>query len=226
MSRGGGKLVTTRKPVTREAVVSTAVQMADEGGIGAVTMRKIAQQLGVEAMSLYHHVRNKDGILDVMVDHVFAEIEIPIQADWREALRVRTASARDALVRHPWALGLMDSRRSPGQQTLRHHDAVIGVLRRAGFTIGGAAHAFSLLDSYLYGFVLQETTMPFDSTDAADTREVAESIQSGIDPADLPHLTEMTTAHVMAPGYSYADEFDLGLEVVLDGLERNRTRWE
>ncbi|MEE4024228.1 TetR/AcrR family transcriptional regulator [Gordonia sp. PKS22-38] len=211
--------------MTRAAVVATAVQIADAEGIAAVTMRKIAQQLGVEAMSLYHHVRNKDGILDVMVDHVFAEIEIPTNVVWRDALRVRMESARAALVRHPWALGLMDSRRDPGPETLRHHDAVIGVMRGAGFTIRGAAHAFSLLDSYLYGYVLQETTMPFDSADEAATREVAEAIQSGIDPADLPHLTEMTTAHVLQPGYSYADEFGIGLEVVLDGLERNRERW-
>ena len=127
-------------------------------------MRKLAQELGVEAMSLYHHVANKDDILDGIVDVVFSEIDLPTNdIDWRAAMRQRAISARQALRRHPWATGLMESRSTPGPATLRHHDAVLGILRNAGFSIELAAHAFSVLDSYVYGFALQESSLPFQT---------------------------------------------------------------
>lgn len=146
--------------LTRDGIVAHALAVADEKGIAGVTMRAVARELGVEAMSLYHHVKNREAMLDGMVDAVFSEIEIPDDAgvpddaagSWRETLAERCRSARAALARHPWALGLMDSRSTPGPATLRHHDAVLGVLRRGGFTVSGAAHAVSLLDAYLYGF--------------------------------------------------------------------------
>ena len=161
-----------RAPLSRERVLGAAVAFADENGIGSLSMRKLGEALGVEAMSLYNHVANKDDLLDGMVDHVFGEIDLPSGAiDWKTAMRDRAGSARQALSRHPWAIALMQSRAAPGPATLRHHDAVIGSLRGAGFSIEMAAHAFSVLDSYIYGFALQEASLPFDA--AEETAEVA-----------------------------------------------------
>ena len=210
----------TRPPLTRQRALDAAVALADEGGLGSLTMRKLAQELGVEAMSLYHHVANKDDILDGMVDVVFSEIALPPPgADWRSAMRQRASSARVVLRRHPWAIALMDSRASPGPATLRHHDAVIGCLRQAGFSIQMAAHAFSLLDSYIYGFALQESSLPFDN--AEELEQVAEAILRQLPAEDYPHLAELTAEHVLQPGYDYGREFDFGLELILDGLERS-----
>ncbi|WP_197973492.1 MULTISPECIES: TetR/AcrR family transcriptional regulator C-terminal domain-containing protein [Streptomyces] len=199
--------------------------VADEKGSASLTMRAIAEPLGVEAMSLYHHVAGREDILDGMVDAVFAEIDLPprdtgcdtgCDTDWKSAMRHRAVSARAALKRHPWAIGLMDSRSQPGPATLRHHDAVIGALRSAGFSVPMAAHAVSLIDSYLYGFVLQELRLPFKG--AAELNEVTGAILRDM-PADAyPHLTELATEHVLKPGYDYADEFTFGLTLILDAL--------
>ena len=211
-----------RARLTRERVLRTAVAFADERGIESLTMRKLGEALGVEAMSLYNHVANKDELLDGMVDIVFGEVGLPAgDVDWKTAMRRRAVSARDVLSHHRWAIGLMESRTSPGPATLRHHDAVIGCLRGAGFPVGMAAHAFSLLDSYIYGFALQEATLPFDT--AEQTAEVAEMILSGLQPDEYPHLTELAVEHVMQPGYDYGNEFDFGLDLILDGLERVAT---
>ena len=209
----------TRARLSRDRVLAGAVAFADEHGIEALTMRKLGQALGVEAMSLYNHVANKDELLDGMVDIVFAEIGLPAgDAGWKEAMRRRAVAARQALSHHRWAIGLMESRTSPGPATLRHHDAVIGCLRGAGFSVEMAAHAFSLLDSYIYGFALQEASLPFDT--APQTAEVAELILSRMQPDQYPHLTELAVEHVLQPGYSYGNEFEFGLDVILDGLER------
>jgi AcrR family transcriptional regulator len=208
-----------RARLTRESVLAAAVQLADAAGVEALTMRKLADKLGVEAMSIYHHVPNKEAILTGLVDNVFAEIELPTTAEgWRVSMRTRALSARDVLVRHPWAVGLMDSRRDPGLATLRHHDAVIGALRAGGFSIAGAAHAFSALDSYLYGFVLQLVSLPFSTSD--ELTDVADTIVNDMPADQFPHLTEMAIGHAMLPGYSYADEFEIGLDLILDSLER------
>jgi AcrR family transcriptional regulator len=207
----------TRTPLSRERVLSTAVEFADQNGIGSLSMRKLGDALAVEAMSLYNHVANKERLLDGMVDVVFGEIELPSPgADWKTAMRQRALSARQALNRHRWAIGLMESRSSPGVATLRHHDAVIGSLRAAGFSIAMAAHAYSLLDSYIYGFALQEATLPFET--AEETAEVAAMIWSELRPEDYPYLTELTVEHVLQPGYDYGDEFEFGLDLILDGL--------
>jgi AcrR family transcriptional regulator len=212
-----------RTPLTKQRVLRAAVTLADRGGVGSLSMRKLAQELGVEAMSLYHHVANKGEILDGIVDVVFSEIDLPTgEADWKAAMRQRAISAREALQRHPWATGLMESRSTPGPANLRHHDAVLGVLRRAGFPVGLAAHAYSLLDSYVYGFALQEASLPFST--AEETAELAEAIMAEF-PADAyPHLTELTVEHVLAPGYDYGNEYLFGLDLILDGLERARDR--
>src|SRR5579862_8977392 len=146
-----------RVPLSRDRVLLAAVAFADEHGIASLSMRKLGDVLGVEAMSLYNHVANKDQLLDGMVDVVFGEIDLPAGgADWKTAMRERAQSARQALGRHPWAIAQMSTRTSPGPATLRHHDAVIGALRTAGFSIAMTAHAFSAIDSYIYGFALQE----------------------------------------------------------------------
>lgn len=208
-----------RRPLTRDRVLRTALALADENGIESLTMRRLGQALGVEAMSLYNHVANKDQLLDGMVDLVFGEIGLPsADDDWKPAMRRRAISARQALTRHRWAIGLMESRTSPGAATLRHHDAVIGSLRAAGFSIGMAAHAFSVLDSYIYGFALQEASLPFES--AEETADVAEMILAHMPPGEYPHLTEMAVEHVMQPGYEYGNEFTYGLDLILDGLAR------
>ena len=210
-----------RTPLTRQRVLRAAVALADRGGVGALSMRKLAQELGVEAMSLYHHVANKDDILDGIVDVVFGEIELPTgEAGWEAAMRRRSVSAREALRRHPWATGLMESRRTPGPANIRHHDAVLGVLRNAGFPIELAAHAYSLLDSYIYGFALQEASLPFHTPEEA--AEVAQEIMAVFPADDYPHLAEIATEHALQPGYDYGDEFLYGLDLILAGLARAR----
>jgi AcrR family transcriptional regulator len=208
-----------RIPLTRHRVLEAAVDLADDSGIESLTMRKLGQALGVEAMSLYYHVASKDALLDGMVDLVFAEIELPTAGTgWKSAMRQRAMSARAALRRHPWAIALMESRRAPGSANLRHHDAVIGCLREAGFSVALTAHAYSLLDAYIYGFALQEASLPF--TTPEETAEVAQSIMAEF-PADAyPHLAELAVEHVLQPGYDYGDEFEFGLDLILDGLER------
>jgi AcrR family transcriptional regulator len=208
-----------RLPLTRERVLAAAVALADRGGIGSLSMRKLAQELGVEAMSLYHHVANKDDILDGLVDVVFGEIDLPSGDEgWKAAMRRRAISAREALRRHPWATGLMDSRPTPGAANLRHHDAVLGVLRGAGFSVELAAHAYSLLDSYIYGFALQEASLPFHTSEEAT--QVAQAIMAEFPASEYPHLTEIAVDHVLQPGYDYGDEYLFGLDLILDGLER------
>ena len=221
MARQARQAAGPRIPLSRDRVLLAAVAFADERGIGSLSMRKLGEALGVEAMSLYNHVANKDELLDGMVDLVFGEIELPSgTADWKPAMRDRAVSARQALSRHPWAIALMQSRTSPGPATLRHHDAVIGSLLDGGFSIALAAHAFSALDSYVYGFALQEASLPFDS--AEETAEVAEAIMSQFPVDAYPHLARLTVEHVLQPGYDYGDEFAFGLDLILDGLERLR----
>jgi AcrR family transcriptional regulator len=222
MARTTKPVTAPRTPLSRERVLRTAVEFVDANGIGTLSMRKLGEALGVEAMSLYNHVANKDELLDGMVDLVFAEIQLPdIGAGWKTAMRRRAESARQALGRHPWAINLMSTRTSPGPATLRHHDAVIGSLRAGGFSIAMTAHAFSLLDSYIYGFALQEATLPMGDTED-ETAEVAKMMMAQVSPDEYPHLTELTVEHILQPGYDYGDEFHFGIDLILDGLERAR----
>jgi AcrR family transcriptional regulator len=217
-----GTSVKRRAPLSREPVLRAAVALADRGGIESLTMRKLGEELGVEAMSLYNHVANKDDIIDGIVDLVFSEIELPAdRADWKPAMRKRAISAHEALLRHPWATSLMQSRTKPGPATLRHHDSVLGTFRNAGFTLVMAAHAFSVIDGYVYGFALQQINLPLQST-----RQVAEVGQNILQQlaGEYPHLAEMITEHAMKPGYNYAQEFEFGLDLILDGLERLRDK--
>jgi AcrR family transcriptional regulator len=210
-----------RVPLSRERVLRAAVALADDSGLESLTMRKLGEVVRVEAMSLYNHVANKGDLLDGMVDLVFSEIRLPSAGvDWKTAMRQRAISAREVLSRHPWGIGLMESRSTPGPATLRHRDAVLGSLRQGGFSIEMAAHAFSALDSYIYGFALQEASLPFDT--AEETAEVAQMILKQLPADEYPYLAELTIEHVLQPGYDYGDEFEFGLDLILDGLERAR----
>ena len=208
----------SRAPVNRERALERAVAVADGEGLEAVTMRRLARELGVEAASLYHHVSGKNEILDGLVDMVCAEIELPSRTDgWRPAIRQRAHNTRAVLRRHPWAVALMASRTTPGPATLRLLDAGIGCFREGGFSVQAAAHAISAVDSYVHGFVLQEVNLPFG--DESELAAMTGAIMDEFPKADFPHLFELTIEHVLQPGYNYGNEFDVGLEVVLDGVD-------
>jgi AcrR family transcriptional regulator len=215
------KRVRTRLPLTRELVLQTALRLADQGGLESLSMRKLGQELGVEAMALYYHFANKDEVLDGIVDLVWAEIDLPVAGDeWRTAMRQRAISVRDVLARHRWAIGLMESRRNPGPANLRHHDAVIGTLRAAGFEMAMVAHAYSLMDGYIYGFALTKMNLPFDATN--DITEMAQTMLEPFPEGEYPNMVAFITEHAMQPGYDFADEFEWGLDVLLDGVEREQ----
>jgi AcrR family transcriptional regulator len=219
MGKPSGKIdAAPRARLNRERVLSTAIALADSGGIESLTMRRLGEELGVEAMSLYNHVANKEDLLNGMVDAVFGEIELPSHSDdWKTAIRKRSVSFRAALSRHPWATGLKDSGTNPGPATLRHHDRVIGTLRNAGFSVAMAAHAFSAVDSYIYGFAMQEKSLPFSTEE--ETAAMAHIMLAQLPANEYPYLAELTSDHVLKPGYNYGDEFPLGLDLILDGLE-------
>jgi len=207
-----------RPRLDAQRVLVGAVSLADEIGIDDLTIRRLADVLGVKPMTIYHHVPNKEAIIDGMVDRVFAEIENPPEdLHWKQAIRRRCQSARAALGHHPWATALMETRTSPGPATLTHHDAVLGCLRRGGMSIEMTAHAYALIDAYIYGFALQEANLP--ATSGADLAELAAAIVVQFPDGAYPHLVEFTTEHVLQPGYDFTREFDFGLDLVLDGLE-------
>ena len=249
MAGSPGSTRNKRTPLSRERVLEAAMLLADLDGIEPLTIRKLAAELGVKPMAIYHHVASKDEILDGMVDCVFAEIELPPEdLAWSDAVRVRSISAREALGRHPWATPMMESRTSPGPATLRQHDAMLGCLRRGGLSLEMAAHAYALIDSFVYGFALQEASLPGgggggggggasasasasaddgdggsgDGDGRGEIVELAADLVDAMSPEQYPHLVEFTTGHVMQPGYSFADTFEFGLDLLLGGLEAAR----
>jgi len=206
-----------RPALSRDRIIEAAVRVADRGGLVQVSMRNVGKELGVEAMSLYHHLAGKEHLLDGLANWIFTRIELPEPAQpWRRAMADRAASARRVLSEHPWALGLIESRRAPGPALLRHHDAVLGCLRGNGFSIALSAHAFSAIDAYVYGFVLTELSLPFDPAGGVD--EFVDEVRPLLPAEAYPHLAELLTEHVMRHGYSFADEFDYGLDLILDSL--------
>lgn len=205
--------------LTAERVIDGAMALADRIGTDALTIRKLAEAIDVKPMSIYHHVPSKEAILDGMVDRVFAEIELPpTDRPWRDAILVRCHSMRQVLARHPWAAPLMEGRTTPGPALLRHHDAVVGCFRRAGFSLELVGHAYAVVDAFLYGFALQEASLPATAGD--DMTELAGSIMEQM-PADrYPYLTEFTVGRVLQPGYDFGDEFEIGINLIVDGLAR------
>ena len=213
-------------------MLRTAVALAVREGIEALSMRKLADELGAGAMSLYHYVPNKEELLDGMVDIVFSEIELPsTDIDWRVAMRRRAISTRETLNRHRWAVGLMESRATPGLASMRLHDAVLGCLREGGFSIEMAIQAYSVQDAYIYGFALQEKSLPFESAEGAaavaeeQTREfaeLAEERQMAALADEFPYLAEVVAGHVAKVGYDFKAAFEYGLDLILDALEQRR----
>ncbi len=211
-------VVSTRPALNRERVIAVAVALADGIGVDALTIRKLAAELDVKPMTIYHHVLNKEAIIDGMVDVVFSEIDLPpTDANWKTAIRQRCSSARTVLARHPWAAPLMESRTSPGPATLQHHEAVLGCLRAGGFSIEMTAHAYALIDAFVYGFALQEASLPATAGD--EMADLVESMAATMPAGEYPHLVEFTTEHVLRPGYDFGHEFDFGIDLILDGIE-------
>ena len=218
VSGGGGE----RLPLSRERVLAGALAIADAGGLESLTIRSLAQKLGVKPMSVYHYVANKDDIIDGIVDLVFTEIELPSPGgDWRTEMRRRADSVRRVLGAHPWSIWLLQSRTSPGAGTLRHHNAFIATLRTAGFSVAATAHAFALLDSYVYGFALSEASLPINGPESVT--EVAEGMMHLFAAGDYPHLVEFSVEHVLKPGYDFGLEFEFGLNLILEGLAESAT---
>jgi AcrR family transcriptional regulator len=212
------KADSSRQSLSLGRIIEGAVDLADEIGVDALTIRKLATALDAKPMTIYHYVSNKEAIIDGMVDMVFREIDLPRDdTHWKSAIRQRSASARAVLARHPWAVALMESRRTPGVATLRQHDAVIGCLRKGGLSVEMTAHAYAVIDAFIYGFAMQEASLP--ATAGNEMAELAESIMQSTAMVDYPHLMELTTEHVLQPGYDFAKEFDFGLNLILDGLE-------
>ncbi len=208
----------TVRNLSLQRIVDAAIAVADRDGLGAMSMRKVASELGVEAMSLYHHVANKEQLLDRVIDTVIAHIELPQPEDpWREAMAARAHSARAVLAKHRWALGMLESRPQPSPALLHHHDRVIGCLLTNGFSAALATHAFSTLDAFIYGFVLTESSLPFEPGDGAE-REFADAVAPSAE--DYPFLARSLAELFGTEGFALAGEFDAGLTLILDGLER------
>ena len=223
---------TARAPLSRERVLQTAVALAVRDGIESLSMRKLADELGAGAMSLYHYVPNKADLLAGMVDIVFSEIELTSTAvDWRTALRRRAIATREVLNRHRWAVGLMESRTTPGPASYALHNAVLGCLREGGFSIELTIKAYSVMDSYIYGFALQEKNLPFDDAEGGaavaqeQVRQFAEQAQEQQSAAlaeEFPYLAEVVAGHVAKVGFDFAAAVEYGLDLILDALEQRR----
>ena len=221
MAKKSGPAGKSRAPLDRERVLRAAMALADADGIGALSMRRLGRALGVEAMSLYNHVSNKDEILAGLVDIIVADIEVPEGAgDWKEAMRRRAISMRRAFALHPWALGLLESRKSAGPAALRYFDSVLGVLRRAGFSAAMALRAFSILDSYAYGFVIQEKNLPSGST--AEVREGVKRFFRQLPAGEYRYLAEIMVDVALKSGFDFEKEFEFGLGLLLETLESIR----
>jgi AcrR family transcriptional regulator len=214
----------TRAPLSRERVLRAAVDLADERGIESLSMRNLGQELGVEAMSLYNHVANKEDVLDGMVDVIVREIDPPLSgADWKTAMRTRVLSARRALLRHPWASRVIESRTIASPTMLGYMDEMLGILRTGGFSVDLAHHSLHVMGSRLIGFTQE---MYDDSGDPPTPEEEAAMFRSWGD--KYPHLSEMAMAishdqdSVVGGGCDDQFEFEFALDLILDGLDRLR----
>jgi AcrR family transcriptional regulator len=208
-------------PLSRERVLRAALRLADAGGLEQLSMRKLAQELGVKAMSLYNHVASKDDLLDGMVDWVVGEIEVPdLTMDWQLAMRRRAISAHQVLLRHPWAAMAILSRINVGPSMLRYVDATLGCLHQAGFSLEMADHACNAIDNHIYGFTLQELNFPIEATEYA---KAGKEFISNIPVTQYPYMNQL--AHEVIEGrYDGLHDFEFGLEFILSGLEQLRKR--
>ena len=210
-----------RVPLSRERVLRAAIALADEGGIESLSMRKLGQELGVEAMSLYHHVANKDDLLDGIVDVVTSEIEVPSdETDWKEAIRRTAISSHDVFVRHRWSCSLMMRRARPSPDRIRWMEAVLRTFREAGFSADMTHHAFHALDSHITGFTLWQVSMPFETKE--ELVDLAEGFMQSIPADEYPYIIEHAEQHIAPSSPDGKSEFEFGLDLILDGLERLR----
>ena len=212
----------TRTALTKERVIQAAVALADRKGLDSLTMRRLADELGAGAMSLYHYVPNKEQLVAEMIDVVFGEIEPPsADLDWQTALRRRARSTRAALNRHRWAVGRMEGTHS-GEANARVHEAVLGCLRRAGFSIPATVQAMSVQDAYIYGFALQEKDLPFETAEESAAVAEAQGWEDEALAERFPYLAEVVAGHVAKVGYDFDEAFEYGLDLILEALERRR----
>jgi AcrR family transcriptional regulator len=207
-----------RNTLTRDRVMDRALALAEREGLDALTIRALAADLGVKPMAIYHYVASKDVLLDALVDRVFAEVPLP-RADegdgdgWREPLADRSRAMRDLLARHRWALSVLETRAHPGPATLAAHEAVLDVLRRSGFSIEASAHAFALLDAFVFGYALQESML-----EAAGLPDSPADLRAGMDLAAFPRIAETAELYTASPDYVFASSFEIGLGAVLDAI--------
>lgn len=206
----------------RKSIIRGAIELADEFGLEPLTIRKLADHLGTKPMTLYHYVKGKEDILDGMVGHVFDEVERPDpNLHWKEAIIRRAASFRRTLKAHPWSLPIMESRKRPGPDILDHHEAVLATWIRSGLPLSLVAHGVAATDAFVFGFVLQETTLPLggDLPTGGNLNQASDEIISPLSPEHYPALTRFTMEHVMRPGYDFGDTFDVGIRVIVEGIE-------
>ena len=210
-----------RIPLSRERILRAAIDLADQGGIEALSMRKLGQQLGVEAMSLYNHVANKDDLLDGIVEAVAAEIDLPPDgADWKTAIRHTAISSHEVFLRHRWACSLMMHRPKASTVRMRWMEAVLRTLREAGFSADMTHHAYHALDSHITGFTLWQVNMPFETK--AELLDMAEVFLRQIPADEFPYVIEHAEQHLAPSSPDGATEFEFGLDLIVDGLERLR----
>ncbi len=211
-----------RVPLSRDRVLRAAVELADEGGLESLSMRRLAQQLGVEAMSLYHHVRNKRDLLSGMLEMVYSEILPPsTEGDWQSAIRRSAISFHGVLLRHRWACSLLMSSQDASPSRLRYMDSILGRLRGAGFSADLTHHAYHALDSHIVGFTLW--LLPFLAI-AERQPDYAERFMEELPLGELPHLAEHVGVHLAPERTGDITEFEFGLDLILEGLERRRDR--
>lgn len=214
------KTTADRAPLDRDRIVEAAIALADARGLEGLSMRKLAGELGVEAMSLYYHVPNKDTLLDHMVDRIIVEIGVPsLDEPWKQAIRTRAMSAHDVFQRHPWAIGITDSRTTRDPESLRYYDRMVGCLLEGGFPMPLAAHALAVIDAYVYGFGIQQMNLPLEGAD--QVADVSEALLEQMPPDEFPYLTRMILEHALKPGYDFESEFTYGLDLILDALEQH-----
>jgi AcrR family transcriptional regulator len=218
----------SRIPLNRKVVLEAAITLADEEGIASLSMRKLGKRLGVEAMSLYNHVGNKDELLAAVVDEVVAEFELPSKRlEWQAAMRLVAESVRKTLLRHPWSAPLIESQATPSKVRFERAEALIGTLRRAGFTIEMAYKAHLAINSYIYGFVQQEIHWPFKPIDQG---KVAAMLRPQVSQNEFPYLSEMLGSIIKQRAEdqnrsdpdAHAPDFQFGLDLLLHSLERIR----
>ena len=220
MAKTGTSNTPSPAPLSRERILQVALRLADEGGLEALSMRRVAQELGVKAMSLYNHVTNKDDLIDGIVDRVVGDIELPrFDLDWKTAMRQRALSAHEVLLQHPWAVMAIMSRINVGPAMLRYVDTTIGCLREAGFSWEMVDHAWNAIDNHIYGFTLQELNFPIESSEYAKT---ADGFISHIPPDQYPYMHQLSLC-IIDGSYDGLHDFEFGLNFILDGLDRLRS---